>query len=139
MGRTKRARRDQLAHEHLFGQSETLLAQINISMAAWSEVVRLPNSKKGLRFSIVNTELPGALQTWFKSALGSNEDEDEESAKMRELLLKKGVVMSMSSEETDLGEFREAVLMWNGRNKNLSENDEDYGDSPKSKAFNLVD
>ena len=124
-------------------EGETLLARIKISVATWTEVVRLPTSKKGLRFSVVNTELPGALQAWFKA--DGKEAEDEESVKMRELLLLKGVVMRISPEETDL---REAVWRWNGRNKNLGEfwqsihgallnqndkNDgdyDDYGDSP---------
>ena len=83
-------------------------------MATWSEVVRIPTSNLGLRFIVVNTGLPGALQAWFKAV--GKETEDEESVKMRELLLVKGVVMKMSSEETDLGE---AVRMWNDRNKNL--------------------
>ena len=39
--------------------------------------------------------------------------------KIREILGKKGVVMRMSSEETDL---REAVRMWNGRNIKTSLN-----------------
>ena len=95
-------------------EGETLLACLNINMATRSEVLRLPSN--GLRFSVVNTELPGALQAWFKS--DGKETEDEESVKMRELLLLKGVVMRISPEETDL---REAVWRWNGRNKNLGE------------------
>ena len=47
-------------------EEETLLARINISMATWSEIVRLPTSKHGLRFSVVNTELPKALQAFLK-------------------------------------------------------------------------
>ena len=39
--------------------------------------------------------------------------------KIKEILGKKGVVMRMSSEETDL---REAVRMWNGRNIKTSLN-----------------
>ena len=87
---------------------------LKLSMATWSEVVRLPTSKLGLRFSVVNTELPDALQAWFKA--DGKENGEDETMKLRELLLKKGVIMWMSSEEKDLGE---AVRMWNGRNKNL--------------------
>ena len=97
-------------------EGETLFARLNISMATWSEIVRLPTSGKGLTFSVVNTELPGALHAWF-NADGKVKGE-EEAVKLRELLLKKGVVMRTSSEETDL---REAVQMWNGRNKDLGE------------------
>ena len=86
---------------------------LNISVAYWSLVVRLPTSEKGLRFSVVNTELPGALQAWFKA--GENE---EESVKLRNILLRKGLVLRMGSEETDL---REAVRVWNQRNENLGE------------------
>ena len=135
---------DEAYTEILIKQNEegkTLLARINLSVATWTEVIRLPTSQLGLSFSAVNTELPGALQAWFKS--DGKETEDEESVKMRELLLLKGVVMRISPEETDL---REAVWRWNGRNKNLGEfwqsihgallndkNDgdyDDYGDSP---------
>ena len=93
-------------------EGETLLARINISMATWSEVVRLPS--KGLRFSVDNTELPAALQAWFNA--DEKEKGEDEAVKLRELLLKKGVVMS--SEENYMGE---AVRMWNDRNKNLGE------------------
>ena len=98
-------------------EEETLLARINISMATWSEIVRLPTSKHGLRFSVVNTELPKALQAWFK-VKADGKKKEEEAVRVRELLEKKGVVMRMSSEEIDL---EEAVRMWNARNKNLSE------------------
>ena len=130
-------------------EEETLLARINISMATWSEIVRLPTSKLGLTFSVVNTELPDALQAWVKA--DGIEKKEEEAVKMKELLEKKGVIMRMSSEETDLGE---AVRMWNDRNKNLGEywrslhgallnqnqndkndvwdDDADYGDSPQA-------
>ena len=95
----------------------SLLARLNLSMATWSEIVRLPTSKLGLRFNVVNAELPEALQAWFKA--DGKVKEEEEAVKMRELLEKKGVVMRMSSaEETILGE---AVQMWNTRNKNLRE------------------
>ena len=114
---------------------ETLLARLNINMATRSEVLGLPS--KGLRFSVANPELPGALQTWFKA--GGKEKGKDEAMKLRELLLLKGTNMRISSEETDL---REAVRMWNGRNKNLGEfwqsfhaalltqnqNDKTYGD-----------
>ena len=133
-------------------EEETLLAHLNLSMATWSEIVRLPTSKLGLTFSVVNTELPDALQAWVKA--DGKEKKEEEAVKMRELLEKKGVVMRISSEETELGE---AVRMWNDRNKNLGEywqslhgallnqnqndknyggdDDADYGDSPSSKKF----
>ena len=80
--------------------------------------------KKGLRFSVINTKLPGALQAWFKA--DGKEKEDKE---LKELLNTKGVVMRMSSEETDLAE---AVRMWNERNKNLSE----YFDNLHGALFN---
>ena len=93
-------------------EGETLLSRLNISMATRSEIVRLPS--KGLRFNVVNTELPEALQAWFKA--DGKVKEEEEAVKVRELLEKKGVVMRMrSANET------EAVRMWNARNKNLRE------------------
>ena len=94
-------------------EGRTLIVRLNLSMATWSEVVRLPTSNLGLRFSAINTKLPGALQAWFKA--DGKEKEDKE---LVELLNTKGVVMRMSSEETELAE---AVRMWNERNKNLSE------------------
>merc|ERR1712210_430060 len=90
------------------GEEET---HLNISMATWTLIVRLPTEKIGLMFSVVNTELPGALQAWFNA--GENE---EESVKLRNILLRKGLVLRMGSEETDLGE---AVRVWNQRNENL--------------------
>ena len=107
------------AYEEILGkqneEGETLLGRLNISMASRSEALRLPSSK-GLRFSVVNSNLPDALQAWFKA---DGKVKEEESVKMRELLENEGVVMRMSSEETwDMGE---AVRMWNDRNKNLGE------------------
>ena len=74
---------------------------------------------KGLKFNVVNTEIPEALQAWFKA--DGKVKEEEEAVKVRELLEKKGVVMRMSTAhetETDLGETDQ---MWNARNKNLRE------------------
>ena len=84
---------------------------LNISLAAWSLIVRLPTI--GLSFSVVNTKLPGALQAWFNA-----DGNEEESVKLRNILLRKGLVLRMGPEETDL---REAVRMWNQRNENLGE------------------
>lgn len=92
------------------GEDET---HLNISMATWSLVIRLPTRKFGLMFSVVNSELPGALQAWFNAG-----EKEEESVKLRKILLRKGLVLSMGSEETDMGE---AVRVWNERNENLGE------------------
>ena len=92
------------------GEEET---HLNISMATWSLVIRLPTRKFGLMFSVVNSELPGALQAWFNAG-----EKEEESVKLRKILLRKGLVLRMGSEETDL---REAVRVWNERNENLGE------------------
>ena len=95
-------------------EGETLLGRLNIRVATRSEVVGIPS--KGVRFSVANSELPGALQTWFKA--GGKEKGEDEAMKLRELLLLKGVVLRMRPEETDLGD---AVWRWNERNKNLGE------------------
>jgi predicted RND superfamily exporter protein len=102
---------DEAYDEILSMRNEEEETHLNISVASWSLVVRLPTSEKGLRFSVVNTELPGALQAWFNA--GENE---EESVKLRNILLRKGLVLRMGPEETDLGE---AVRVWNQRNENL--------------------
>ena len=104
---------DEAYDEILSMRNEEEETHLNISVASWSLVVRLPTSEKGLRFSVVNTELPGALQAWFNA--GENE---EESVKLRNILLRKGLVLRMGPEETDL---REAVRVWNERNENLGE------------------
>ena len=104
---------DEAYDEILSMRNEEEETHLNISVASWSLVVRLPTEKIGLMFSVVNTELPGALQAWFNA--GENE---EESVKLRKLLLRKGLVLRMGPEETDL---REAVRMWNQRNENLGE------------------
>jgi len=102
---------DEAYDEILSMRNEEEETHLNISVASWSLVVRLPTEKIGLMFSVVNTELPGALQAWFNA--GENE---EESVKLRNILLRKGLVLRMGSEETDL---REAVRVWNQRNENL--------------------
>ena len=104
---------DEAYDEILSMRNEEEETHLNISVASWSLVVRLPTSERGLRFSVVNTELPGALQAWFNA--GENE---EESVKLRNILLRKGLVLRMGPEETDLGE---AVRVWNQRNENLGE------------------
>ena len=104
---------DEACDEILSMRNEEEETHLNISVASWSLVVRLPTEKIGLMFSVVNTELPGALQAWFNA--GENE---EESVKLRNILLRKGLVLRMGPEETDL---REAVRVWNERNENLGE------------------
>ena len=104
---------DEACDEILSMRNEEEETHLNISVASWSLVVRLPTEKIGLMFSVVNTELPGALQAWFNA--GENE---EESVKLRSILLRKGLVLRMGPEETDL---REAVRVWNERNENLGE------------------
>ena len=106
---------DEAYDEILSMRDEEEETHLNISMATWSLIVRLPTKKVGLMFSVVNSELPGALQAWFNAG---GYKEGEKSVKIRELLLKKGLVLRMGSEETDLGE---AVRMWNQRNENLGE------------------
>ena len=95
-------------------KKETLLARLNLSISTWSEVVRLP-SRKSLRFSIINSELPDLLLAWFKA---DGEMKKQESVKVRELLERKGVVIRKNYEKTDL---EEAVLKWNESNQDLCE------------------
>ena len=104
---------DEAYDEILSMRNEEDETHLNISMASWSLVVRLPTKKVGLMFSVVNSELPGALQAWFNA-----DGNEEESVKLRNILLRKGLVLRMGPEETDL---REAVRMWNQRNENLGE------------------
>ena len=104
---------DEAYGEILSMRNEEEETHLNISMASWSLVVRLPTKKVGLMFSVVNSELPGALQAWFNA-----DGNEEESVKLRNILLRKGLVLRMGSEETDL---REAVRVWNERNENLGE------------------
>ena len=94
---------------------KTLLSQLELSTATWSEVVRLP--ALGLRFSIVNTEVPAALLAWYK-AESAGKGAEEESAVVRKMLEKKGVVVTVreSSEETEL---MPAIQRWNEKNKQL--------------------
>ena len=78
-----------------------------------SEIVRLPD--KGLKFSIVNTEVRAALLAWYKVESAGKE---EEAAEVRKLLEKKGVVVRGSREET---EMMPAIQRWNEKNKQLCE------------------
>ena len=104
---------DEAYGEILSMRNEEEETHLNISVATWTKVVRLPTSQLGLSFSVVNTKLPGALQAWFNA-----DGNEEESVKLRNILLRKGLVLRMGPEETDL---REAVRVWNQRNENLGE------------------
>ena len=81
-----------------------------------SEVVRLP--ELGLKFSIINTEVPAALLAWYK-AESAGKGSAAEAAVVRTILENKGVVVVReSSEETEL---MPAILSWNEKNKQLCE------------------
>ena len=92
---------------------KTLLSQLDLTTATMSEVVRLP--AKGLKFSIINTEVPAALLAWYK-AESAGKGSEEESAVVRKILENKGLVVRESSEETEL---MPAILSWNEKNKQL--------------------
>ena len=92
---------------------KTLLSQLNLTTATWSEVVRLP--AKGLKFSIINTEVPAALLAWYK-AESAGKGSEEEAAVVRKILKNQGVVVRKSSEEMEL---MPAIQCWNEKNKQL--------------------
>ena len=95
------------------GKHMNLLSSVKMGSAAWSEVLRLP--AKGLKFSIINTEVPAALLAWYK-AESAGKGSEEESAVVRKILENKGLVVRESSEETEL---MPAILSWNEKNKQL--------------------
>ena len=92
---------------------KTLLSQLDLTTATWSEVVRLP--ALGLKFSIINTEAPAALLAWYK-AESAGKGSAAEAAVVRKILENKGLVVRESSEETEL---MPAILSWNEKNKQL--------------------
>ena len=105
-----------LMQEDGFGKGrggKTLLSRLKLSTATMSEIVRVPAN--GLKFSIVNTEVPAALLDWYK-AESAGKRAEKEAADVRKLLEKKGVVVRESSEETEL---MPSVLSWNDKNKQL--------------------
>ena len=92
---------------------KTLLSQLSLSTASWSEVVRLP--AHGLKFTIINTEVPAALLAWYK-AESAGKGSEEDAAAVRNLLDLKGLVVKENSEETEL---MPAIQRWNEKNKHL--------------------
>ena len=102
-------------HKEFLSQEDkdgkTILSRL--SLTTWSEVARLPAN--GLKFSIVNNEVPEALLAWFK-AESAGKATKEESAIVRNLLEEKGVVVR--SEESEL---MAAIERWNEKNKQFCE------------------
>ena len=99
----------------------TLLSRLNLGMATWSEVVRLP--AKGLKFSIVNKKVPDALLAWHKVESSGRTHiyygtKEEAAASVRNLLERKGVIVRGRTDETEL---MSAILSWNEKNKHLCE------------------
>lgn len=92
---------------------KTLLSQLDLNTATWSEVVRLPTL--GLKFSIINIEVPATLLAWYK-AESARKGSEEEAAAVRNLLDLNGLVVKENSEETEL---RQAIQRWNENNKQL--------------------
>ena len=112
--KTQDLHKEYLSREDKDGQ--TLLSRLNLSLTILSEVVRLPVDK-GLKFSIVNNEVPEALLLWFKTE-SAGKTAKEESAIVRNLLEEKGVVVRGRSEESEL---MQAIQRWNEKNKQLCE------------------
>ena len=96
------------------GQHKNLLSSVTMGLATWSEALRLP--AKGLKFSIINTEVPAALLAWYKAESGGKGADDEEA--VQHLLEKKGIVVRESGEETEL---MPAIQRWNEKKKHLCE------------------
>ena len=96
-------------------QHMNLLSSVTMGPATWSEVLRIPPAK-GLKFSIINTEVPAALLAWYKAESGGKGADDEEA--VQHLLEKKGIVVRESGEETEL---MPAIQRWNEKKKHLCE------------------
>ena len=111
--KTQDLHKEYLSREDKDGK--TLLSRLNLSLTILSEVVRLPT--KGLKFSIVNKEVPEALLAWSKAEFAGKATK-EESAKVQKLLEEKGVVVRGRSDESEL---MQAIERWNDKNKQLCE------------------
>ena len=96
-----------------YGDGKTLLSQLDLTTATMSEALRLP--ARGLKFSIINTEVPAALLAWYK-AESAGKGSEEEAATVCKILDLKGLVVKENSEETEL---MQAILSWNEKNKQL--------------------
>ena len=92
-----------------------LLSSLTMGLATWFEVVSLPSN--GLKFSIINTEVPSALLSWYK-AESTGKGADDEAADVRKLLEKKGVFVRESLEEIEL---MPAIRRWNEKNTHFCE------------------
>ena len=92
-----------------------LLSSVTMGLATWSEVLRIP--ALGLKFSIINTEVPAALLAWYEAESGGKGGV-KETEDVCKLLKKKGVVVRESGEETEL---MPAIQRWNEKKKHLCE------------------
>ena len=95
-------------------EGRTALSRLGIQM--WQEV-SMWTPKKGIHFTVDNTQLKEAVQVWSRTFLSTGEAQEEEGARVRHCIQEKGAVVKLNS-SVDL---RAAVLLWNENNTDLCE------------------
>ena len=90
-------------------EGRTALSRLGIQK--WQEVSAW-TTRKGIHFSVDNKQLKEAVQDWSKK------EDEEEAALVRRCIQEKGAVVKLNSSIVDV---RAAALLWNERNKDPCE------------------